>query len=134
MSDRPRSIQGRDVKYVPYDKGNYEYVTNNTTKKFNEGEIAPMVPSDSNRQKSQHNVLDVNENIDREEEMNMMSAMYEGIFREDDDAKTNMKSSDVPGDVATINPQQSCMMGKKGIKEDMERPTVTSERGRGGHN
>ena len=91
-----------------------------------------MVPSDSKRQKSQHNVLDVNENIDKEEEMNKiyqkhkMSAMYEGIFREDVDAKTNMKSQ---GD-----PQQSCMMGKKGFKEDMERPTVTSERGRGGHN
>jgi hypothetical protein len=74
-----------------------------------------------------------------------MSAMYESIFQEDVDAKAYMKSGVVPGAVANISssndgpgdPQQTCMMGKTGTMEDIERlarPAITSERGRGGHN
>jgi hypothetical protein len=145
MSAMPKSTHGGNVKNKLYEEQNHGYVAYHTTKTMKEGEIAPMVPSDSKRQRTQHNVLAMNENIDRKEEMNKiyqkhkMSAMYEVILQEDIDAKTYMKSGNVPGAVATISscndgqgdPQQSC---KTGTEEDMERPTVTSERGRGGHN
>ena len=44
-----------DVKYKPYNEQNHESVPDYTTKTMKEGEIAPMVLSDSKKQKTQNN-------------------------------------------------------------------------------
>ena len=57
--------QGGDVQNEPYNEQNHESVPDYTTMTMKEGEIAPMVLSDSKKQKTQHNMPAVNENIDR---------------------------------------------------------------------
>jgi hypothetical protein len=66
---------------------NQESVLDNITKTMKKGEIAPMVPTDSKKQKTQHNLLAVYENIDRGD-------VYDETYREHGNyTKNGLKSA-----------------------------------------
>ena len=75
------------MKYEPYKRQNQESVPDNITKTMKKGEIAPMVPTDSKKQKTQHNLLAVYENIDRGD-------VYDETYREHGNyTKNGLKSA-----------------------------------------
>jgi hypothetical protein len=73
--DEPRCTKRRNMKYEPYRRQNQESVKDNITETMKRGEIAPMVPTDSKKQRTQRNLLTVYENIDRGD-------VYDETYRE----------------------------------------------------
>jgi hypothetical protein len=63
--DVSRCTKRRNMKYVPYRRQIQESVKDNINETLKRGERAPMVPTDREKQRTQHNLLTVYENIDR---------------------------------------------------------------------